>query len=222
MREALQGVLFSENYSHLVLILELREHARAKGARDSGWQFITPMKTTPMSRVSVTAIFLVLLAPLSAQLSKEMQDGLTLRSDAVAAVVKGSEQSAAAITRLKAHGSPSGLKIDKDADFAFAAIDVGQRLLVTGKSAEAEEFFREAEKSLEQAVKKTPDSSAREKAQYLNKLSFVRAYYLNKVSQARLDLDQAIALQPDDQKLRRTKVQLPSDPAEMLKKNSKG
>ena len=151
-----------------------------------------------------------------------MSDGLKFRGDLVTAIVAGADKSAEALVRLKAQASPSGLKIDADADFAIAAIDIGQRLIAAGKADEAEKFFQEAEKSLDQAMKKTPDSAARDKAQYLETLSFIRSQFLNNLTQARLDLDQAIALRPDDQKLRKTKDRLPIDPAEMLRKNPRG
>ncbi|MBI3886694.1 MAG: hypothetical protein HY302_13330, partial [Opitutae bacterium] len=92
------------------------------------------MKTTPMTKVSVIAVFLALFVPLSAQFAKipatpaELefrlaQEALTVRGDAAAAISGGAEKSATVIARLKTHDSPSGLKIDKEADFAFAAID---------------------------------------------------------------------------------------------------
>ena len=130
-----------------------------------------------------------------------MQAGLTLRSDAAAAITAGSEKSAPVLARLKAHASPSGLKIDKDADFAFAAIDVGQRLIAAGKATEAEEFFREAEKALEKVVKKTPDSAAQDKVQFLSALAMIRSRYLNNATQAKADLDEAIKLKPEDKHL---------------------
>lgn len=154
-----------------------------------------------MAKVFVIAVFLALLVPLPAQLSKEMQDGLTLRNDAAAAIIKGSEKSAAAVARLKAHGSPSGLKLDRDADFAFAAIDVGQRLLAAGKAAEAEDFFREAEKSLDKVLKKTPDSAANDKVQFLSALAMIRSCYLNNAPQAKADIDAARKLKPGDKHL---------------------
>ncbi|MBI3884657.1 MAG: hypothetical protein HY302_02850 [Opitutae bacterium] len=159
------------------------------------------MKNTSWFRVTALASSLAFLAPLSAQLSKEMQDGLTLRTAAAAAVINGSERSADAITRLKAHASPSGLKIDRDADFAFAALDVGQRLLAAGKAADAEEFFRAAEKSLDKVLKKTPDSAANDKVQFLSALAMIRARYLNNAPQAKADLDAAIKLKPEDKQL---------------------
>ena len=151
-----------------------------------------------------------------------MQAGLTLRTDAAAAILKGSEKSAAAITRLKAHSSPSGLKIDKEADFAFAAIDVGQRLIAAGKPAEAEEFFLEAEKSLDKAVKKTADTEAHDKAMFLAKLAMIRRTYLNKPDQAKTDIEQAIALQPDDGELKKSRERLDQNRGDRFKDKANG
>ena len=132
-------------------------------------------------------------------------------------VGKGTENSAAALVRLKKEPSPTGLNLDADADFAFAAIDLGRRLIAAGKPDDAEKFFREAEKSLDLAVKKTPDTAARDKAQYLQKLALIRSQYLGKVPQAKADLAEAIRLQPDDQHLRQTRDAVARDQAEHFK-----
>lgn len=124
-----------------------------------------------------------------------------LRADAATAVKEKKDTPERAVSFLKAQASPSGLKIDRDADFAFAAIDVGQRLIALGDPESAEKFFREAEKALSAAVKKTPDSAARDKAAFLQKLALVRGRFLNKAKEAKADLDTAIALQPGDRHL---------------------
>ena len=141
-------------------------------------------------------------------------EGLRVRGDMAAAVGRGLEKPEAALARLKKHDSPSGLKTDRDADFAFAAIDVGRRLIAAGKPEDAEKFFREAEKSLESVLKKTPDTAARDRAQYLRKLALIRSQYLNKVPQAKADLDEAIRLQPEDKHLRSTRDSVAAENAE--------
>ncbi len=151
-----------------------------------------------------------------------MNDGLKFRADLVAAIVGGTDKSAPALARLKQQDSPSGLKIDADADFAYAAIDIGQRLIAAGKADEAEKFFKEAEKSLDGVVKKTPDASAPDKAFYLRKLAHIRGRYLNKVAEAKTDLEQAIALQPEDKGLQRVKEDLAKENAEHFKDKPKG
>jgi tetratricopeptide (TPR) repeat protein len=161
-------------------------------------------------------------SPAAAEAGKALADALKLRGDTVTAIVSGETTTDEAITRLKTENSPSGLKLDPGADFALAAIDVGQRLVTLKKPAEAEKFFQEAEQSLEQAVNKTPDSAARDKAMLLRKLAYIRSQYLNKIAQAKLDIEQAIKLQPEDKGLRRAKETLPNDSAELLKNKIKG
>jgi hypothetical protein len=124
--------------------------------------------------------------------------GLKLREEAATAASTGTEKPDSIIVRLKAHPSPSGLGIVHDADFAIAAIDIGQRLIAKGKYAEAEKFFQEAEAALVGLVAKTSDESARDKAMFLQHLALIRAEYLNKRVQAKEDIASAIRLQPDE------------------------
>lgn len=137
-----------------------------------------------------------------------MEAALRLRGDAAKAVKDKTDTADGALARLRAHASPSGLKLDRDADFAFAAIDVGQRLIADGDPESAEKFFREAEKSLDAVIKKTPDSAARDKAAFLQKRAWVRSLFLGKPKEAKADLDAAIALQPEDKHLRQRKDRL--------------
>lgn len=137
--------------------------------------------------------------------------GLKLREDAVAKVTAGSEKPDAVVARLKIHASPFGLKLDPDADFSFAAIDVGQRLVAKGKYTEAEIFFAEAEIALVRVIAKTPDKSAKDKAMLLQHLSLVRSEYLNKRVQAKEDIEAAIKLQPDEKYFQGFRDQLAND-----------
>jgi hypothetical protein len=125
-----------------------------------------------------------------------------VRSDMVAGIVKGSEPPDAALARLKGLPLPMKVSIDPTADFGYAAIDVGHRLMAAGRPAEAEAFFRAAERALAAVVLKTPDTQAWDKAQILQQLSLIRGRYLKDVVQAKADLDQAMALQPNDPLLR--------------------
>jgi predicted component of type VI protein secretion system len=114
-----------------------------------------------------------------------------------------------AVERLRAQRGASGLPIsDAGADFAFAAIDIGHRLLARQKPEEAEPFFQAAEQALAQAVSRTADTAAQEKAQYLQKLALIRGNYLNKAVQASQDIEAAIKLQPEDEQLLRLKSTL--------------
>lgn len=163
----------------------------------------------PQIRFLVAALCLSALAPLHAQVTqadvkdaaKVMSDAAVLREDIADSITKGSSLSTDRIAQLKGTANASGLKIDSDADFAFAALDVGQRLIAAGKPAEAEAFFREAEKSLDKIVKKTPDTAANDKVQFLSALALLHARYLNNAAQAKADLDAAIKLKPDDKHL---------------------
>jgi hypothetical protein len=132
-------------------------------------------------------------------------------------ILKGSEGPAAAVDRLKGLSSPTGLKIDRDADFAFAAMDLGQRLIAAGKADAAVLFFQAAETSLVLLVTRTPDTQPQAKAQYLENLAFIRGNYLNEAAQARLDIEQAIALRPDDTHLQEARRNLARDHAEFFK-----
>lgn len=151
-----------------------------------------------------------------------MSEALKLRQDAVKAIKAKTDNADKTITKLKAHASPSGLKIDKDADFAFAAIDIGQRLLSEGEEKEAEKLFKEAEKSLDAVVKRLPDTAPREKAMYLAKLALIRGKFLNKAREAKADIEAAITLQPDDEYLKQSRDQLASENAQLFPASHRG
>lgn len=59
-----------------------------------------------------------------------MQTALALRSELAEAVAGGKEKPAAALAKLKVANLPFGVKLGGEAGFAFAAIDIGQRLLL--------------------------------------------------------------------------------------------
>lgn len=173
---------------------------------------------------TLAALFLSALAPLPAGTKADenpFDKVIKLRSDTASGVAIGDEKPAAAIARLQAHESPSGLQIDHDADVGFALIDVGQRLIAERKPIEAEEFFQAAEKLLEAAVKKTPDTAARDKAMFLQNLGFIRSNYLNKGAQAWADLDSAVKLQPDDKYFKESRDRLAQAPNDSAKDKSK-
>ena len=177
----------------------------------------------------VAGLSLPALAPLSAQTApvpapqelqaqaQTMVDALKLRVDMATAVRQGGETPEAALGRLKAHAGPSGLKVERDASFAYAALDVGQRLLAADRAGEAEKFFREAEKALDKVIQKTPDSAARDKAQFLGARAHIRGHFLAKIAEARADLEAALRLQPDDPHLQQSLDVLASKNAEQFK-----
>lgn len=146
-----------------------------------------------------------------------MAEGLKLRVDTTATVASGETKPEEAITALKAHDSPSGLKIDSDGDFAIAAIDVGRRLIALHKPVEAEVFFHAAEDSLGLVIGRTADSAAKDKVQYLSIRASIRAGYLNKLIEARADLDTAQKLAPENRQLKQMTRLLTADPAATIK-----
>jgi hypothetical protein len=156
--------------------------------------------------------------PLDADKTYEQafSEGLKLQDDTASAVAKGAEKTDAAISRIKALDSPSGLRMaDRNGDFAVAAIGIGERLRGLGKNTDAFTFFAEAEKALVLVIAKVPDSSAQEKAMFLHNLAFIRGYHLGQASQAKKDFDAAIKLKPDDVSLRRSRGNFLNEHAEL-------
>lgn len=149
--------------------------------------------------------------------TQAVQDGLKLRSEVAEAIANGSEKGDTALGRLRAHPSPSGLKADRDADFALAAMDLGHRLLVKGQGREAVRFFRAAEESLSALAEKTPDAKPAQKAFYLKQLALLRGNYLNGANQAKQDIDKAAALQPDDQQITQVKQLIGKEHGDVFK-----
>ena len=107
------------------------------------------------------------------------------------------------------------------AELGFAATDIGCRLLGKGKPVEAGAFFKAAETALALIVSQTADALAYDKARYLQGLAMVRGKYLGNVAQAKLDIEQAIALQPDDKYLQIVRDNLARENAEIFKPSAK-
>jgi hypothetical protein len=187
------------------------------------------MKT--LARACALLCALELGAPLSAQVaqgassasaatatdnSSAMADALQRRTDLVNYVLSGQHPAEDALQQLHAIPSPTGMQLDADADFAFAAIDVGRRLIALHKPVEAEAFFQAAEISLDAVIDRTPDTSLKDKVQYLEARANIRAEFLNKLTDARSDFDAALKLSPDDKRLQQLSRLLPADPAATL------
>ena len=180
---------------------------------------------------SRTSVHLLLLAVLAASVLTAtaqpavslatMQAALKFRADLATAVGSQAETPASALQRLRASGAASGFTAEPDVDLAYAALDVGHRLLALHRPDAAEEFFRAAETAFEQASNRTPRAQAREKAQYLQKLALVRGNYLNKVAQAKADIDEAIQLQPNDKSLDESRRVLARGRGEQFKEPGK-
>lgn len=158
-----------------------------------------------MKYLIFASLFAVTLA---AQDRSDLSAAMKLREELVRDVTEKKETPEASLAKLKTQRLFSGLKVDQDADFALAAIDVGQRLLATGRPEAAEKFFLEAEKSLTVVIRITPDRSAAEKSLLLQQRAMIRSNFLNQKAKAKEDLDAAVALQPEDKLLGRRRDQL--------------
>lgn len=152
---------------------------------------------------------------------ENMKAALTFRAELATTVGNGTETPASALQRLRDNGAASGLGTARDVDLGYAAMDVGHRLLALHRPEAAEVFFRAAEEGFEQASNRTSRGLAREKAQYLEKLAMVRGNYLNKVAQAKADIEEAIQLQPNDKALSEARSLLARGRGEQFKETRK-
>jgi hypothetical protein len=137
-----------------------------------------------------------------------MQAAVQLRSTLAKSVGSGEKSPKEAIAQLHTNVASSGVPVEADADFALAAIDIGQRLIAANKAAAAEPFFQAAEAALAPLAARTANSDAKTRAMLLRKLSLIRGRYLNKVTEAKADIEQAIALQPEDKRLQQARDEL--------------
>jgi hypothetical protein len=94
---------------------------------------------------------------------------------------------------------------------------VGLHLVAAGDPESAGKFFREAEKSLDFVVKKTPDSAAHDKAQFLIQLAFLHGQFLGQPGAAKAELEAALALRPDDPQAKAALRRLRSENADLFK-----
>lgn len=184
----------------------------------------TPFSMPSRIRILVVSFCLVRMLPLQAVTTPAPTDFVQVMADATAvratlaeSVAAGALTSAAAVNQLRALASPTGLKLASNVDLAYGARDIARRLVSLGKPEAAEAFFKEAEKALALQIRQTPDAQAREKADYLKNLAEMRAQHLRNPAQARLDIDQAIALQPDDTHLQAVRANLSRENAEFFK-----
>lgn len=136
---------------------------------------------------------------------QKMRAALEMRANLAIAVARNALSPAEAIQQLQTGGA-SGLQLEKDTDFAYAAIDVGRRLMGAEQPEAADVFFRAAEPLLAQAANRA--TATREKAGLLKNLAVIRADYLGKVDQARADMAEAIRLQPGDVRLQQAKARM--------------
>ncbi len=142
---------------------------------------------------------------------KTVDDALAFRREIVSSILLDAETAQTAVARLTQTPMASGLRLAADADFALAAIDLGQRLLSVGRSKDAEVFFAAAEQALDRLVNTTKEDDAKTRAFYLGKRARIRAQFLGKLALAEADLEEAIRLQPDDARLKAARDTLLGD-----------
>lgn len=169
-------------------------------------------------RTAIALIALLVASTSYAQSTNATQlaQAIEFRAQMAAAVASGIELPAAAIERLKTESVPTGLRIPREAEIGSVALDVGRRLLATDKPEAAEEFFRSAEASFVQALKQNSARTS-EQVQYLLKLALLRSRYLNNATQAKIDLEQARALRPDDPRVKAATAALASAHGQLFK-----
>jgi len=138
-----------------------------------------------------------------------LENALRERSNIALSITEDSRSEAAkAIAALRQLDNPSGIPLEKQADFAMAAQDIAHRLLSHGKPAAAEEFFKAAENSLNASLQGDSAFTDDEKARMWANLADLRGTYLKMPEQAQEALLQAKELKPDDPKLKRLEQQL--------------
>ncbi len=132
---------------------------------------------------------------LQAQPQPERAIAAQHRGQLVTTMIAGAEHPSQVLEQLGSQPAttPRG---DREAEFAFNAMDIGQRLIGRQQPALAEPFFLAAEHALGRALARTPDSEAETKVQYLNALALVRGRYLGKAVQAKHDIDEGLRLSP--------------------------
>lgn len=182
--------------SRSVVIFCLSALPLASLAQTTGTTPTTAPGSTPTTSATDAANLSAIMAVLQAH------------ADMVSAIVAGTEPASAAVTRLKTITLPAWAQGDADGDYADAAIDVGERLIVAGRQVEAALFFQKAEASLALVLARTPDTSAFSKAQILATRAMIRARFLGEAAEAKSDLDAAQTLLPNDSYLQRMRTQL--------------
>lgn len=145
------------------------------------------------------------------------QEAAELRSDLAEVAARNGQRNQETLQKLKASRNPSGLAVGRDADFALAAIDVGQRLAAKGEMRTAEPFFLEAEKALTAAIGVADAKKAPDLVMLLQKRAMIRARYLNQRVAAKADAERALKLQPDSAYLKAFRISLDNDQDEQVK-----
>lgn len=185
-------------------------------------RFLFLMNTIP----KVVALWCCLAVSVAAQTTdnKAAEGGVNkvleasrLRGDLVNSIVRGEQDPATALNRLRQHPKVLGVKADVEADFAVGAVEIGHRLAALRKGKESIAFFRAAEASLSSLIARAGKGASHDLVQYLQIRASIRANNLNMPNEARADLDEAIKLAPDDKFLVQQRRLITADPAAMFR-----
>jgi hypothetical protein len=129
---------------------------------------------------------------------------LQARDNAVQAVLKGrTSDEGIGLLRGSVTAAPGTAK--SSLQFAWAAIDVGSRLVEAIKPKEALAFFTAAETALVAAAAGFSDKESNDHAQALYALAHVRSVYLHKYVEADDAFQEASRLAPDDETIKQAK-----------------
>lgn len=149
-------------------------------------------------------VALVLSAQAQTTSLEVMRAARNFRQELALSVSQNLQSPGQALAMLRANKGASGRAAAAEDDFAYAALDVGYRLLAMERPAAAEEFFLVAEQGL--MVVANRSNQPRERAEHLRQLALLRGRYLNKIAQAKADIEEAIRLQPEDPSLKETRA----------------
>jgi hypothetical protein len=163
----------------------------------------------------------IILIPASAQTTslEALQAARSFRQELALSVSQNLQTSGQALAMLRSNKGASGRAAAADDDFAYAALDVGYRLLALERPAAAEEFFLAAEQGL--TVVANRSTQLRERAEHLRQLALIRGRFLSRVAQAKADIEEAIRLQPDDSSFRESRALIARGRGESFKQTGR-
>ncbi len=123
---------------------------------------------------------------------------LRFREEVAGALLKGDENLESALKRLRGNPAPTGQGLSRETEYAFAVVEIAQRLGAAGRLVEAESLFREGEQALGAALGNLRSDDIHERVLVLRKRAMVRSYHLGKGSEAKADFEEAIKARPND------------------------
>lgn len=183
------------------------------------------MKTIRLVVFIATVLSLCLTSIAQSEIAEERRTshgGLESRGKAAAGLARevgsGRLTPAEVLAEFKRLESPTGLNLDAELDYAFAVQDMGYRLSARRKYEESLAFLKEAEKTYEKILKRTPDDEVDLKVMLLTRLATIRANYLGKPKQASDDFDIALELDPTNEALRKKRNRVGDSNGESFRK----